>query len=86
MNGRERVLAVVNRKVPDKIPKDLSWGLCPALEAEFRKRTGCDDYFEYFGLDIRFLDFAQTEVKRDFSEYYAGRDQEPGFSVNEWGV
>lgn len=86
MNARERVLAVVNRRIPDKIPKDLSWGLCPALEEEFRKRTGCVDYYEYFGLDIRLLDFAPTELIRDFSAYYVGRDQEPGFSINEWGV
>ena len=86
MNSRERVLAVVNRKIPDRVPKDLSWGLCPALEEEFRRRTGCDDYYEYFGLDIRMLDFAPTRLQRDFSQYFTGRDQERGFSVNEWGV
>lgn len=86
MNSRERVLAVVNRKIPDKVPKDLSWGLCPALEKEFKRRTGCEDYYEYFGLDIRMLDFAPTRLHRDFSKYYIGRDQERGFSVNEWGV
>lgn len=86
MNGRERVLAVVNRQIPDRIPKDLSWGLCPALEKEFERRTGQKDYYEYFGLDVRLLEFGPTRLKRDFSGYYRGRDQEPGFSINEWGV
>jgi len=86
MNSRERVLAVLNRKIPDRIPKDLSWGLCPELVEEFHKRTGCDDYYEYFDLDVRILEFAPTKAKRDFSAYYIGRDQETGFSVNEWGV
>lgn len=86
MNSRERVMAVVNRKIPDRIPKDLSWGLCPALEKEFQKRTGKTDYYEYFDLDVRMLDFAPTRVKRDFSRYFKGRDKEYGFTVDEWGV
>lgn len=86
MNARERVLAVVNRRIPDRIPKDLSWGLCPAKEEEFKRRTGQEDYYEYFDLDIRMLDFAPTRLKRDFSQYYIGRDTERGFSINEWGV
>ena len=86
MNSRERVLAVVNRKVPDRIPKDLSWGLCPAWEKELKRRTGTEDYYNYFGLDIRIIEFGPTKLKRDFSQYFVGRDQEPGFSINEWGV
>lgn len=86
MNARERLLTVVNRQVPDRIPKDLSWGLCPALEEEFRRRTGHTDYCDYFGLDTRLLDFGPTRLNRDFSNYYQGRDQENGFTINEWGV
>lgn len=86
MNARERVLAVVNRKIPDRIPKDLSWGLCPALVKEFKRRTGEEDYYEYFNLDIRMLEFAPSQAERDFSKYYIGREQENGFSINEWGV
>lgn len=86
MNARERVLAVVNRQIPDRIPKDLSWGLCPFLEEEFKRRTGCTDYWEYFDLDVRLLDFAPGRTRRDYSSYFRGRDKEPGFSVNEWGV
>lgn len=86
MNARERVLAVVNRQIPDRIPKDLSWGLCPALENEFKRRTGCSNYHEYFNLDVRLLDFAPGRAESDFSKYYKGRDHEIGFTINEWGV
>lgn len=63
MNSRERVLAVMNRKVPDRIHKDLSWGLCPALEEEFKRRTGCDDYYDYFDLDVR-IGFRPDKAKK----------------------
>lgn len=86
MNSRERVLAVVNRKVPDKIPKDLSWGLCEAWEKMFKEKTGYEDYYEYFGLDIRMIEFGPTRLQRDFTKYFIGRDREPGFSIDEWGV
>lgn len=86
MTSRERVLAVVNREKADRIPKDLSWGLCPAQEKQFREKTGQQDYWDYFGLDVRLLDFAPTRLKRDFSAYFTGREGERGFSVDEWGV
>lgn len=86
MNARQRVLAVVHREKADRIPKDLSWGLCPSQVEQFRVRTGCEEYWSYFQLDVRLLDFAPTHEKRDFSSYYAGRDGERGFTVDEWGV
>lgn len=86
MNSRERVLAAVNRKVPDKVPKDLSWGLCKAWENMFKEKTGCEDYYEYFGLDIRMIEFGPSRLQRDFSKYFIGRDDEPGFEIDEWGV
>lgn len=86
MTSRERVLAAVNRKIPDRVPKDLSWGLCPALVEEFHKRTSLDDYEEFFGLDTRILEFAPGRMELDYSGYYQGRNEEPGFSINEWGV
>lgn len=86
MTSRERVLAVVNRQKPDRVPKDLSWGLCPAKEEEFKIKTGHTDYWDYFDLDIRVLRFAPTKHIHDFSEYFVNRDNSPGFSIDEWGV
>jgi hypothetical protein len=40
MNSRERVLAAVRREKPDKIPRDLSWGLSPAAYELFKAKTG----------------------------------------------
>ena len=86
MTSRERVLAIARREKPDRIPKDLSWGLCPAKVEEFRRRTGAEDYWDYFDLDYRPLEFAPTCRTRDAKEHFAGRDGEPGFTVDEWGV
>mgnify|MGYP000908881343 FL=1 len=86
MTSRERVLAIARREKPDRIPKDLSWGLCPAKAEEFRRRTGAADYWDYFDLDYRSLEFAPTRIARDAKEHFAGRDEEPGFTVDEWGV
>lgn len=80
------MLAVVNRQIPDRIPKDLSWGLCPAMEKEFKERTGCDDYYEYFNLDIRLVEFAPSKCKRDFSKYFEGRNLKENHTIDEWGV
>lgn len=86
MDSRERVMAIARREKPDRIPKDLSWGLCPAKVEEFRRRTGAEDYWEYFGLDYRMLEFAPTRLVRDPGGLFVGRDGEPGFRVDEWGV
>lgn len=86
MTSRERVLAVAARKKPDRLPKDLSWGLSAEKEAEFRQRTGREDYWEYFGLDIRMLEFAPATQTVDYSAYYHGRDDGYDFKIDEWGV
>lgn len=86
MTSRERVLAICNRKKPDRIPKDLSWGLSPIKEEEFRNRTGQDDFWDYFDLDIRHLQFAPTSLTRDPCNCFAGRDDGYDFKTDEWGV
>lgn len=66
MTPRERVLTALTRKVPDKVPKDLSWGLCPALKEVFRQKTGVQDpegYWDYFGLEVRIV---HLEVLKGF--------------------
>lgn len=80
------MLAVVNRQIPDRVPKDLSWGLCPALVEEFRRRTGLEDYEAYFDLDTRIMEFEPSLIDMDYSKYYRGRDEEIRFTINEWGV
>ena len=37
-------------------------------------------------INIRFLRFAPTKKKHDFSKYFVGRVNGLGFSINEWGI
>ena len=55
LTPRERVLTAVSRRRPDKVPKDISWGLTRAAMEMFTEHTGRDDPEDYFGLDIRFV-------------------------------
>jgi hypothetical protein len=41
MNSRERVLAVLNRETPDRVPVDI-W-LAPELVEAFKQKLGVDD-------------------------------------------
>ena len=52
MTPKERVLTALRRKKPDKVPKDLSWGLSPGALAKFKKATGHEDYLDYFGVEF----------------------------------
>ena len=51
MSSRERVLLALSRKMPDRVPKDLSWGLSPEGLRAFRQRTGAEDPNDFFDVD-----------------------------------
>ena len=82
MSPRERVLTAMRRQRPDRIPK--TFGLTPPKELEFRQRTGCDDYAEYFDLEPRYVGIAPTRNPRDFSAYLG--DVPNLDHHDEWGV
>jgi len=88
MNSRERVLSVLAREKPDRLPRELK--MTPPLLEEFRKRTGAEDPAEYFALDTRDVTFAPPAVLPDFSPYYPDGLPRfwnpPGWEVGEWGV
>lgn len=86
MNSRERFLTALSRGIPDRVPKDLSWGLTPLFEQKFRKKTGSTDYEKYFGIDHRIIDFSPTNKKMDFNNYFKERVEVHGFYTDEWGV
>ena len=51
MNARERVLAVLNRETPDRVPVDI-W-LVPELVEKFKQKLGVDNELDvYRKLDI----------------------------------
>lgn len=93
MTPRERVLTAVSRQRPDKVPKDLSWGLTPAVQRIFQEKTGRDDPEDYFGIDIRFVGMSlppekQAEEARRRREVFAPYhpDLPEGATINEWGT
>lgn len=87
------MLAAVSRQRPDRVPKDLSWGLTPPVRRLFREKTGRDDPDDYFGIDIRFLGLGlppelqrgETQRRREaFSPYHAHLPE--GATLSEWGT
>lgn len=82
MSPRERVLAAMRRRRPDRIPKTLSF--TPALEEEFRQRTGSESPSDYFRLEPRHVGIAATRNRRDFSKYLS--DVPDLESHDEWGI
>lgn len=90
---RERLIAAVSGGRPDRVPKDISWGLTPAIQQLFREKTGQDDPNDYFGVEVRFVGLdipperAAAEERRRheaFGRYY--RDLPAAATISEWGT
>ena len=82
MNSRERVMATLQRRVPDRVPKDFE--LSPAQMATFRQNTGKEDPKEHFGLEIRGVR-PETPVRETGFSLYLG-DLPQSVRIDEWGV
>jgi len=69
MTPRERVRQAVNRKSPDRIPKEI--GLTPGVMERFKQETGSTNPAEYFGIETRDVGFEslREEDMPDFSAY-----------------
>ena len=85
MSPRERAIATLSFKKPDRIPRDA--GFTPHVMEEFRRHTGADDPAEHYGFVHRNVAPAPTKVEYSFSRYYPQYpDGLPaGTSVSEWG-
>jgi len=92
---RERVLKAVSRngQMPDRVPKDISWGFTPAVMDAFHRHTGSSDPEDYFGVEVRFVgmepppDRAEAgalERRSDFERYYPGLPANA--EITEWGT
>ena len=81
MTSRERVVAAMNREVPDRVPRDISWGLTPAVLERFRRETGSEDFHAWFKVDTRCVNQGPTRVEHDYARYFG-----PGVAWNEWGI
>jgi uroporphyrinogen decarboxylase len=81
MTSRERVVAAVNRRVPDRVPRDISWGMAPAVIERFRRETGREDFHDFFKVDTRHIEQAPTKHANDYGRYFG-----PGVTWGEWGI
>jgi hypothetical protein len=57
MTSRENTLRALRRQQPDSVGFDFV--LSPALLEEFQRRTGRDDYPEYFEFPIRTIELVR---------------------------
>jgi uroporphyrinogen decarboxylase len=93
LTPRERVLRAVSLQKPDRVPKDLSWGLTPPVMEKFRKETGREDPDDYFNIEVRFVGMdpppgrdsqVADESRRAFGRYY--EDLPKDATITEWGT
>jgi uroporphyrinogen decarboxylase len=82
MTSRERVLAAARRGRPDRVPRDISWGMSPGALQTFKANTGREDYLGYFGVDVRFISPAPGRNAPDYSRYH----DDPRVTPDEWGI
>lgn len=83
MSPRERVLAALRHREPDRVPKEA--GFTPHLYETFKQQTGSTDPAAYFGMEMRHVGFRGTKVQTDFTVFYP----EPlpaGTSITEYGT
>lgn len=80
MNARERVLAVLNRETPDRVPVDI-W-LVPELVEKFKQKLGVDNELDvYRQLDVDKIAWLGIPYKG-----VVLKDPNEHQEVNHWGV
>jgi uroporphyrinogen decarboxylase len=88
MMHRERIFAVLNRKVPDRLPREIK--LTDPLWETFHRVTGAEDVAEHFDLEVREVFFRPPQEMGDFHPYYPHGlpllINQPGWEIGEWGV
>jgi uroporphyrinogen decarboxylase len=70
----------MRREQPERVGFDFV--LSPALEAEFKRRTGREDYAEYYGFPTRELLLNGTRLRTDYSVYFD--ELPPGTRPLDW--
>ncbi|MHB1653863.1 MAG: uroporphyrinogen decarboxylase family protein [Desulfitobacteriaceae bacterium] len=84
MNSRERVITALNRRQPDRVPFEISYGaFTPGLMNVFKAKTGSDNPADYFDFDVREVKISDTKKKIDFSNYLT--DMPDNAILTEWG-
>ncbi len=86
MTNRENMLRALRRDNPERVP--FEFVLCPSHIEEFKKRTGTDNYMEYYGFPFRYVELNPTKKNVDFSRFYTTLPEgaAPIAWNPEWGV
>ena len=71
MTSRERVLAAMNRDMPDRVPRG-GLGFTPISLETFKRNAGGVSPEEYFKADVRGIGYAQSRNPADYRKYFAG--------------
>ena len=82
MDKRENLLRALKKEEPQYVP--FGFELCNSLENEFRKRTGQQDYMEYYGMPYRYVNILPTKNPIDYSKYFTNLSDNT--TIDEWGV
>ncbi|MCL2740675.1 MAG: hypothetical protein FWE70_01000 [Oscillospiraceae bacterium] len=87
MTSRERLLTAMSGGIPDRVPRDIAWGMTPMAYETFKANTGETDYMAYFKVDYRHVGMAPSKRKFDFTHYYEGRGLDLSkLRINDQGV
>jgi len=88
MDSKERVMTALRREVPDRVPFDLSYGFAGAAYDNFVSRSGSTNHFDYFDLDVEYVEVIEPRAAFDFAGcYYAGRiPQDKDYELDRYGV
>lgn len=88
MTPRENLLACINQRTPEWVPRGGSF--TPAQIERFREKTGGDDMRAHFRMDrLGAVGFGPTKFKTDFSPYHAYYElpmPPEKTRIDEWGV
>lgn len=86
MTNRQNVFKALRRQNPQKVP--FEFVLCPSHIEQFKQKTGTEDYLEYYGFPIRYIEIHPSAQIIDTSMYYENlpKDASPILWNPDWGI
>jgi len=80
MTNRKNILRALRRQQPECVGFDFVFS--PALLDEFKRRTGREDYQEYYDFPVRLLELAPPRLQTDFTKFFDSLP--PGTRPLDW--
>ena len=68
LTNRDNILRALRRQQPEKVGFDFVFS--PALLDEFRRRTGREDYQEYYNFPLRCIELDPTNLTTDYTVFF----------------